>query len=238
MKISKHTFLSFILFGALSITILSCDDDDTTVPPASSSFSYLALGDSYTIGQCVEVEDRFANQLYDRLETDGILIDPFYMVAQSGWTTQNLSSTMGQVGIANDSFTVVSLLIGVNNQFQGLSITAYEAEFEDLLNQAISLAKGNADKVFVLSIPDYGYTPQGLLRGGPAAISPEIDAFNAVNKRITEQSNVTYFDITTISRRGLDERNLICQDSLHPSAEMHSLWLDVFYDDVKAMFEN
>ena len=121
------------------------------------------------------------------------------------------------------NYDLVSLLIGVNNQYQGKSITSYALDFEELLRTAIEYAKGKKDQVFVLSIPDYGYTPFGIER--QPEISRAIDEFNTVNKKISEQYKVRYYNITDISRMGLEDPNLIASDGLHPSAAMYSLWV-------------
>jgi lysophospholipase L1-like esterase len=121
-------------------------------------------------------------------------------------------------------YDLVSLLIGVNNQYQGKPADQYAKEFEALLKTSIGLAKGKAENVFVVSIPDYGYTPFGEKR--KEKISHEIDEFNAINKRVADQYKVRYINITDISRRGLDDASLVAGDGLHPSGKMYALWVD------------
>jgi len=195
---------------------------------------YLALGDSYTIGQSVAVADRYPIQLEAQLINDSINIDTTIIIAQTGWTTSNLKNAIGAANLP-DTFDLVSLLIGVNNQYQGKPIEAYEIEFAELLQTAINFAGGKKENVFVVSIPDYAFTPFG---NGNATISQEIDDFNLVNKTITDNVGISYFDITPISREGLDIPELVASDDLHPSGEQYMRWVELFYDDVKLKVED
>lgn len=182
---------------------------------------FLALGDSYTIGQSVSANERWPDQLVSELSSQGYNVAELHIIAQTGWRTDNLQSAISQL-LPLNGYNLVSLLIGVNNQFQGGSIQTYTQQFDDLLQQAIWLAGNNPRHVFVLSIPDYAYTPFG---GGNSAISEAIDEFNSVNRFITETHNVRYVDITPISRKGLEDTSLIAKDGLHPSGKMYSLWV-------------
>ncbi len=188
----------------------------------SEPVNLLALGDSYTIGQGVGVNERWPAQLMQALQEAGFATGELKIIAQTGWRTDNLKNAINQQ-LPLNGFNLVSLLIGVNNQYQGGTTQAYGPQFEDLLNQAIALAGYNHSKVFVLSIPDYAYTPFG---NGNPLISQQIDAFNQVNRNITESYNVAYIDITPISRGGLANPALIAGDGLHPSGLMYSLWVD------------
>jgi acyl-CoA thioesterase-1 len=125
----------------------------------------------------------------------------------------------------SDDFDLVTLLIGVNNQYRGRDVDNYRQEFQVLLNKAVEFAKAEKDRVIVLSIPDYGVTPFGQKKG-QRAIAEEIDQYNAINREISEQAGVNYIDITEISREALTKRYLIAQDELHPSGEMYGLWVD------------
>lgn len=183
---------------------------------------FLALGDSYTIGESVAELQRWPVQLIRELEKKGYAGSHPDMIAVTGWRTDDLKNAIATRRLAKN-YTFVSLLIGVNNQYQGKSLKEYEVEFKDLLTTAIEYAGGNKSRVFVLSIPDYGYTPFGKPK--QEEISAGIDAFNKVNRSITEKMDVTYVDITDISRRGLDEPQLVAADGLHPSAEMYRLWV-------------
>jgi len=183
---------------------------------------FLALGDSYTIGQSVPVNDRWPSQFAAELGKLGYNVEELKIIAQTGWTTASLQNAINQQMPLN-GYTLVSLLIGVNNQFQGGSIDTYTVQFRELLQQAIFLAGNNPQHVFVLSIPDYAYTPFG---NGDPLISAEIDLFNGVNRFITSTYNIRYIDITPISRLGLSSPYLIADDGLHPSGDMYRLWVE------------
>ncbi len=183
---------------------------------------FLALGDSYTIGQGVTADNRWPNQLVAELGRQGYNVEELRIIAQTGWTTSSLQNAINQQMPLN-GYTLVALLIGVNNQFQGGSIDTYTVQFKDLLQQAIVLAGNNPQHVFVLSIPDYAYTPYG---NGNPVISAEIDLFNGVSRFITSTYNIRYIDITPISRLGLSNPYLIADDGLHPSGAMYRLWVE------------
>jgi lysophospholipase L1-like esterase len=186
--------------------------------------NYLALGDSYTIGESVLEQDRWPNQLADQLK----LAHP-KIIATTGWRTDDLASAIKNADL-KDEYDLVSLLIGVNNQFQGKSAAQYEIEFEQLLKTSIKLAKGKTKNVFVVSIPDYGFTPYGKPK--QEIITKQIDQFNAINKRITEKYKIAYFNITEISRKGLEDPTLVAEDGLHPSGKMYSLWVELIRKDL------
>ncbi len=183
---------------------------------------FLALGDSYTIGQSVDAKDRWPVQLIDALRKLELECSDARIIAQTGWRTDNLKNAITDAALPSD-YTLVSLLIGVNNQYQGKPVAQYAIEFEALLNTAVALAGGNKSNVFVVSIPDYGYTPFG--KSNQATISQAINSFNAVNKSITEKLGIAYFNITEISRNGLDQAELVAADGLHPSAKMYTQWV-------------
>ncbi|MFK8007831.1 MAG: SGNH/GDSL hydrolase family protein [Saprospiraceae bacterium] len=236
--------LIIVLFCTLSF--FNCTKDDNSIadtnppvinePPVviEEGTKYLALGDSYTIGQSVSVEDRYPIQLEAQLQNDSINIDTTIIIAKTGWTTNNLKNAIVAANLT-DTFALVSLLIGVNNQYQGLSIDEYEIEFAELLQTAIDFAGGKKENVFVVSIPDYAYTPFG---NGNTTISQEIDDFNLINKTITDSIGISYFDITPISREGLDKPELVASDNLHPSGDQYTRWVDLFYDEVKLKMED
>jgi len=191
---------------------------------------YLALGDSYTIGQGVVSTQNYPTQLVAQLQADEINITAPTIIARTGWTTGDLQRAINQQSLSDD-YDLVTLLIGVNNQFQGHPQEEYTREFEILLQQAIQFAKGKAEKVIVLSIPDYAFTPFGQ-RFNPTRISQEIDIYNSINKSITDNYGVSYFDITDISRNGLADPSLVASDRLHPSAEQYRQWIDRIYSTV------
>ena len=187
----------------------------------SNPVSFLALGDSYTIGQGVAEEERWPEQLAERLRGEGMEAE-VEIIATTGWTTRDLINGMDANPPEQTFYNLVSLLIGVNNQFQRRTQEEYRAEFEQLLIRAINLARGETSNVLVLSIPDYAFTPFGQ---GFSNVSDEIDQFNAINKSITASYQVSYIDITDISRRGLDEPELVANDGLHPSGLMYTEWV-------------
>jgi len=189
----------------------------------SNSLSYLALGDSYTIGESVNEHERWPNQLVEALVKNCIEVSKPRIIATTGWRTDNLKDAIIKAEVKNN-YDMVSLLIGVNNQYQGKPAGQYAIEFEDLLITAIELANGKTGNVFVVSIPDYGYTPFGQPK--MESISIQIDEFNAINKNIAEKYKVAYYNITDISRKGLEDPSLVASDGLHPSGKMYTLWVN------------
>lgn len=188
------------------------------------SLSYLALGDSYTIGESVATDQRWPVQLADSLRRRGYSMAEPHIIARTGWTTDEL-----QAGIARENpegpFTLVSLLIGVNNQYRGRSVENFREQFRELLIQAIGFADGNPSRVIVLSIPDWGVTPFAGNRDRDR-IASEIDTFNRVKREETENANAHFIPITGISRQAADDRSLIAGDGLHPSGKMYQLWVE------------
>jgi lysophospholipase L1-like esterase len=190
--------------------------------PPEKIHTYLALGDSYTIGEDVPSQENFPNQVAQLLTLKN---HPFHsptIIAKTGWTTDEL-----QAGIANaalsGNYDFVSLLIGVNNQYRGWPADKYAIEFESLLKQAISFAGNEASRVVVLSIPDWGITPFAEGRNRQQ-ITKEIDVFNAVNKEIAVRYQVHYIDITPETRKAAEDPSLLASDGLHPSGREYSIW--------------
>ncbi len=192
---------------------------------APDTLNYLALGDSYTIGEAVPEQQSFPYQLYNALNDQGLRVKTPTIIATTGWTTDNLIDAIIESGITNQKFDFVTLLVGVNDQYQHLSQDNYQIKFAEVLNTAINFAHGDTSRVFVLSIPDYGVTP--FANGQDSVIGPEIDQFNAINKAISIQAGVHYIDITPISREAASDPTLIAPDGLHPSAKMYHLWVSL-----------
>jgi lysophospholipase L1-like esterase len=192
---------------------------------------FLALGDSYTIGEGVPEHERWPNQLAERLRARGHSVD-VSTFARTGWTTSELAEGMRAASLAGGC-ALVSLLIGVNNQYRGLSLDAYRAEFSSLLDWAIQLADGKAERVIVLSIPDWSVTPFAADRNR-ARLSVEIDAFNAVNWEESARAGVHYVDVTPVSRLAFHDPSLLASDDLHPSGRMYSLWADLVLPEALA----
>ena len=186
--------------------------------------SYLALGDSYTIGESVPIENSFPYQLAAELGQTGHTVSEPQIIAATGWTTDELIDAINNSSIKGKKYNLVTLLIGVNNQYRDYSQATYRKEFVQLLNTAIAFADGNKTHVFVLSIPDWGVTPYAESRDR-AQIAKEIDQFNAINKQESQRAGVAYIDITPISKQAANDATLNADDGLHPSAKMYGLWV-------------
>ena len=214
-----------------------------TAPPAAP-LRFLALGDSYTIGQSVDVSQRWPIQLARRLREEGTGISEPEIVARTGWTTSELSSAIDRAGL-RPPYDLVTLSIGVNNQYRGLDVGVYRTEFGALLDRAVGFAGGEPSKVIVLSIPDWGVTPfaAGADRAQIAAgadraqIAAEIDRFNAVNREEAVRSGARYVDITPISREADTDLELVAGDGLHPSGKMYRAWTELVLPEVRAILE-
>ena len=207
---------------------------------------FLALGDSYTIGEAVLNNDRWPNQLCKALLKEDIILSDPVIIAKTGWTTDELLAEIQNIypdspgGFVNKDqipvYDIVSLLIGVNNQYRKLSIDTYRNEFRTLLKLAIIFANNIESRVFVLSIPDWGITPfaEGQDRG---AIKEAIDMFNKTNKEETLKNNIQYIDITPISRLVDKDPSLLASDGLHPSGKMYEKWVELILPFAKKILE-
>ena len=210
----------------LVLLLCSCSSTQPTAATEEQAVKirYLALGDSYTIGESVDEPERWSNQLADFLKAGGIPTD-VTIIARTGWTTNELWDGI-QANKIDPPYDLVSLLIGVNNQYRGYNINEYREQFISLLNKSIEYAGGNANRVIVLSIPDWGVTPFAAGRDREQ-IAKDIDAFNAVNKGETEKAGAHYVDITPISRQAINDSSLIDGDRLHPSGKMYGMWAEL-----------
>jgi lysophospholipase L1-like esterase len=237
-----------LLYLLLSILLVSCtpvsspvvleisetqESEDTAVPQQTDlpvqTVRFLALGDSYTIGQGVSEDDRWPVQLGARLEEQGF--EPqVTIIARTGWTTENLLFSLA-TDPPKGTYDFVSLLIGVNNQFRGGDPEEYRIRFRELLERAISFAGNQPQKVIVLSIPDWEVTPYAE-RMPPRSLEFDIDDFNAVNLQEAQTYGVRYVDITPISRQVTNDKELIAQDGLHPSGAMYALWVEELLSQV------
>ena len=193
--------------------------------------TYLALGDSYTVGSSVSAQESFPVQTWAKLTSQQVSMAYPQIIATGGWTTGNLLSAL-EASPPTKKYDVVSLLIGVNNQYQHRSQAEYRTEFSLLLNKAIGYANGKKNRVFVLSIPDYSVTPFAQY-SDTVTISNEIDQFNAINKQISEEAGVKYLDITPISRMGRADPSLQATDGLHPSGNQYQRWSDLLAPMIK-----
>ena len=209
------------------LLLCACSNSPTmAVEEKPVNIRYLALGDSYTIGESVEATERFPNQLADFLKAGGLQTE-VTIIAKTGWTTNELWDGI-QASEINPPYDLVSLLIGVNNQYRGYDINEYREQFVFLLNKSIEYAGGNPQRVIVLSIPDWGVTPFAHGQGGER-IARDIDAFNAVNRAETEKAGAQYINITPISREAAHDVTLIAGDGLHPSGKMYLEWAKLVY---------
>ena len=209
----------------------TCQKNNIATLPTSpatitKNYTYLALGDSYTIGEMVPAAENFPNQTISILRGDSLNFHPARIIAKTGWTTDELEAGIVAANAADplhSSYDFVSLLIGVNNQYRGRSLDDYKPQFEALLKKAIQFADGKAGHVIVLSIPDWGVTPFAQGRDRPQ-IAREIDAYNAANKSIAQQYKVHYVDITPGTREAVNDTTLLAADGLHPSGKEYTKW--------------
>lgn len=244
----KGLKLPVVLLLMMMLSV-SCTDDETPMnqnqiplvtdpssnnsPNDNQSYSYLALGDSYTIGQGVDEEARWPNQLKTQLLIKSIDLSPVDIIAQTGWTTEDL--LMAIEAQKPEQHDLVSLLIGVNNQFQKKPFSQFESEFQVLLEKTIVLAGGN-QRLFVVSIPDYGVTRFGS--GNPGGIATEINAYNAYIQQQCIKRDILYIDITEISRSLGGNDGALAGDGLHPSGAQYLKWVEKILPEVIKLLQS
>lgn len=238
----------------LSVFLLSCSSETdsaptatnppivtppTMQPPIASMVNYLALGDSYTIGHSVCATCRFPEQLKSSLNAMYSSTVSLKVIATTGWTTSNLIAAI-DTQKPESNYDLVTLLIGVNNQYQHRDFSVYEKEFPELVTKAIMLAKGDRKNVVVISIPDYAYTPYGKNLAGDqsATISAEINKYNSFAEKYCKNNQVAFVSITEITREGLNSPNLVASDGLHPSEIAYKLFVDKMMPQVKMALQN
>ena len=206
--------------------MLSCQKpSESALKPKddSTSISWLALGDSYTIGQGVNASERFPAQTLDLLKLRSIKTAQLTYVATTGWTSGDLDKSVSQQNLAYYDF--VTVLIGVNDQFQGIDTSTYSKNFKSILNRAIQATRGESQHVLVLSIPDYSLSPEGK-KLDTTKIKREIDLFNALNKKVAKDFKCQYLDITVLGREAKSNPSWIAKDGLHPSAVAYKKWAE------------
>jgi lysophospholipase L1-like esterase len=196
--------------------------------------SFLALGDSYTIGEAVPENECWPMQLVEMLNNIGKVFSKPQIIATTGWTSDELIAAI-KIENPQGPFDLVSLLIGVNNQYRGYSKEVYAKEFEDLLNQAIDFAGGISNHVVVVSIPDWGATPFAKDRNREE-IALEIDQFNSINYEISRAMEVHYINITPGSRLALSDYSLVTSDELHPSGVEYLKWANAVYKVIFSIY--
>lgn len=248
-----------IIFILLSVLLSSCSSEEiipqtavipkplpipptTTIPtaPISNTINYLALGDSYTIGQSVCETCRYPEQLKTNLKTIYSNTDfSLKVIATTGWTTTNLITAIKNQNL-DSNYDLVTLLIGVNNQYQHIDFAVYKKEFPELLDKSIALAKGNNKHVIVLSIPDYAYTKfaKNFEESEKIRISTEINEYNAFAESYCITKQVQFISITDITRQGLNNTSLVATDGLHPSETAYKLFVERILPKVKMALQD
>lgn len=201
---------------------------------SSNLKTFLALGDSYTSGEAVASEESYVAQTVKILNEDKVSFSAPEIISKSGWTTGNLLIGLGQTPPQHPPYDIVTILIGVNNQFQKQPKEIYNDEFLILLNSAIVLAGNNKKHVIVLSIPDYSVTPFAS-GGDKKKIAKEIDELNSINKKIAIQNGVNYLEITSLTRAAAEDPSLIASDGLHPSGKEYKIWAEKLAELIKSV---
>ena len=218
LKLSKNISSTIIQF-TMMFMLISCQEKAET-QTNNQPIQYLALGDSYTIGQGVDTLDRWPNQLSSKLEQDGYTIEKTDIIAQTGWKTSDLLNAIEDSSLEN--YNLMSLLIGVNNQFSGIPFEIYANEFDELINQMIDAVGSN--RIFVVSIPDYGVTPFGS--NNSETIAQELDDYNEYARSRCQALNIPYINITEISRSLGASDGALASDNLHPSGIQYAEWVE------------
>jgi lysophospholipase L1-like esterase len=231
---------SFCSFGSCkkgTATDNNSNNNPISITPSMNDTGkrYLALGDSYTIGQSVGETERFPTQIVALLRQQNIKINDPQYIAVTGWTTANLMTAINTQN-PKGPYDVVTLLIGVNDQYQGVDTATYRTRFTLLLNKAVELAGAKKTNVFVLSIPDYSVTP--FVSGADKErVRKEIDIFNSINKQVTLQNNIAYIDITPSTPEGATNPSLIAGDGLHPSGIEYKKWAEMLAPLMKQVLQ-
>jgi lysophospholipase L1-like esterase len=214
---------------------LYLNNNSSTMLNKDSAYTWLALGDSYTIGESVIKDERFPAQTVSLLKNKNISFKTPEYIATTGWTTQNLLDAIAKQNLQGP-YDVVSLLIGVNDQYQHLDTSGYRKRFTECLQKAIALAGNKIDHVFVLSIPDYSVTPFAQ-NSDTARIRKELDEFNVINKEITLSYNISYTDITPLTRDAKNDASLIASDGLHPSGKEYTKWAALLAPEIEKVLK-
>ncbi len=220
MKINmkKKQISNYLFIAVITLSLFSCKEKETTEP--TITIKYLALGDSYTIGQGVEENERWPNQLSEQLESNGIDVQKTQIIAQTGWKTSDLLN-----GIADSTlndYDLISLLIGVNNQFWSQPFDVFQTEFDSLVNIAIEAV--GKERIFIVSIPDYGVTPFGS--SNSENIASDIDMYNDYISTRCSNEELPFINVTDISRQLGDSEGALAPDNLHPSGSQYAQWVN------------
>ena len=201
--------------------------EDNLNTPRESPYSFIALGDSYTIGEGVNEDERWPNQFVDVAYENGVDFDQPMIIAETGWKTYDLLNAINQTNFTK-KYDYISLLIGVNNQFNSRPIDEFEEDLNKLMDEMKRIKK-NDGSIIIISIPDWGYTPFGE-SSDMSDISEQINLFNSSLRKFATTNGIKYVDVTEISRRGINEPDLITNDNLHPSGIMYLEWAKKIYN--------
>jgi lysophospholipase L1-like esterase len=226
----------FLLFFLINLNIsASCTKANSPLMSQTDTIkTYLALGDSYTIGQSVNADETYPAQTVAILKSQNINIHSTEIIATTGWTTADLQNAISKHKFAFAKYDIVTLLIGVNNQYQGRSESEYKIQFSALLHNAIQLAGNISMHVIVLSIPDYSVVPFAQ-NSDTALISREINSFNIINKEISANYKVNYINVTDESRKVATDKSLITHDNLHYSGKEYALWAKMLAETIRSL---
>ena len=239
--IFKIFFLLTVMIGCTSNTNYNDEDlnidrddfsdtlivEDNLNTPRESPYSFIALGDSYTIGEGVNEDERGPNQFVDVAYENGVDFDQPMIIAETGWKTYDLLNAINQTNFTK-KYDYISLLIGVNNQFNSRPIDEFEEDLNKLMDEMKRIKK-NDGSIIIISIPDWGYTPFGE-SSDMSDISEQINLFNSSLRKFATTNGLKYVDVTEISRRGINEPDLITNDNLHPSGIMYLEWAKKIYN--------
>jgi len=239
--IFKIFFLLTVMSGCTSSTNYNDEDlnidrddlsdtlvvEDNLNTPRESPYSFIALGDSYTIGEGVNEDERWPNQFVDVAYENGVDFDQPMIIAETGWKTYDLLNAINQTNFTK-KYDYISLLIGVNNQFNSRPINEFEEDLNKLMDEMKRIKK-NDGSIIIISIPDWGYTPFGE-SSDMSDISEQINLFNSSLRKFATTNGLKYVDVTEISRRGINEPDLITNDNLHPSGIMYLEWAKKIYN--------
>lgn len=196
--------------------------------------TFLALGDSYTVGEGMSNDTSWPVQLAGRLRAQGIRVGEPQIIATTGWTADELSAAIDATALA-PPYALVTLSVGVNNQYRGRPLDEYRVQFRALVQRAIALAGGDASHVVVVSIPDWGVTPFARAKGRDAErVAHEIDAFNAAVYAESQSAGARWVDVTAISRDA-EARTQLVADGLHPSREQYARWVGMILPVARAV---
>lgn len=220
-----------IVIILFALTTTSCGLSKKNNSSEKTNYKYLALGDSYTIGESVCESCNFPTQLTDSLNTVLQEKTSVKIIAKTGWTTSDLLSAIASENPSKD-YDLVTLLIGVNNQYQNKPFSLYEKEFPELLDRSIDFAKGNPKNVIVLSIPDYAFTPFGNNSGKSKKITSELIKYNGYAEKIATEKGVRFENITPMTQQGLENPRLVASDGLHPSEVAYKKFVEQIFSKV------